>query len=71
MEIKEEVLEKLIAALIEHFSIEKKIAYRAAILKAIEENKVNDINELLAGISLLTLKFKEEEDGRKLQQETN
>lgn len=63
-----ETIEKLINSLIEKFQIKKKLAYRAIILKAIEEDKVNDMNELLAGISLLTLKFKqEEENGNKLQ----
>lgn len=67
--MKKESIEKLIYSLIEKFQIKKKLAYRAIILKAIEEDKVNDMNELLAGISLLTLKFKqEEENGNKLQQ---
>lgn len=67
-----EAIEKLIISLIEKFQIKKKIAYRATILKAIDEDKVNDMNELLAGIALLTLKFKqEEENGNKLQQQSN
>lgn len=70
--MKKEIAEKLIYSLIDKFQIKKKIAYRAIILKAIEEDKVNDMNKLLAGIALLTLKFKqEEEDGNKLQQQSN
>ena len=67
MVVSKEAAEQLIALLIDKFQINKKIAYRASILKAIEEDKVNDVNELLAGIGLLTLKFKqEEEDEHKL-----
>lgn len=72
MIMNKEAIEKLIISLIDKFKIQKKIAYRAIILKAIDEDKVNDMNELLAGIALLTLKFKqEEEDGYKLQQQSN
>jgi hypothetical protein len=72
MIINKEAIDKLIISLIDKFKIQKKIAYRAIILKAIDEDKVNDMNELLAGIALLTLKFKqEEEDGYKLQQQSN
>lgn len=67
MEIEEEALEKLINKLVDKFDIKKKIAYRASILKAIEDNKVNDMNELIAGISLLTLQFIEDSNGYSIQ----
>lgn len=61
-----ETIEKLIFDLSNNFEIKKKVAYRATILKMMDENKDNTINEHIAAIILITTKFKEEESGNQL-----